>query len=181
LSDRTVAARYAKALFIVTERRKETVAALADLLGVGVMLAPDSRLARFFASPEVRLSDKRELLRRALEKRAVRAVGAFMDLLLLKKRLRDLRAIVTAFEALVESSQGIQRAHLVSAVPFDRAELARLQERLEAHTHARIKLSTEVDAQLIGGAHVRIGDRVIDRSVRTLLGAIAARLHETSV
>jgi F-type H+-transporting ATPase subunit delta len=181
VNDRTVAARYAKALFIVTERRKETVAALADLLAVGAMLAPGSRLARFFASPEVRLPDKRELLRRALEKRAVRAVAEFMDLLLRKKRLRDLPIIVTEFEALVQSSQGIQRAHLVSAVPFSRAELARLQERLEAHTHAKIELSTEVDAQLIGGAQVRIGDRVIDRSVRTLLGAVAARLHETSV
>ena len=181
MNDTTVAARYAKALFIVTERRKETVAALADLLAAGAMLAPDSRLARFFASPEVRLPDKRELLRRALEQRAVPAVTEFLDLLLRKKRLRDLPMIVTSFEALVESSQGIQRAHLVSAVPFSRAELARLQERLEAQTHAKIKLSTEVDAQLLGGAQVRIGDRVIDRSVRTLLGAIGARLQEARV
>jgi len=181
LTDQTVAARYAKALFIVTERRKETVAALADLLAVGAMLAPGSRLARFFASPEVRLPDKRDLLGRALEKRAVRAVAVFMDLLLRKKRLRDLPAIVTAFEALVESSQGIQRAHLVSAVPFGKAELARLQKELEAHTHAKIKLTTEVDAQLLGGAQVRIRDRVIDRSVRTLLAAIAARLQEITV
>ena len=181
MTDKTVAARYARALFIVTERRKETVAALADLLAVGTLLAPGSRLARFFASPEVRLPDKRDLLSRALEKRAVRAVAVFIDLLLRKKRLRDLPTIVTEFEALVESSQGIQRAHLVSAVPFGKAELARLQKVLEARTHAKIKLSTEVDAQLLGGAQVRIGDRVIDRSVRTLLGAVAARLQETIV
>jgi len=181
VTDKNVAARYAKALFIVTERRKETVAALADLLAVGAMLAPGSRLARFFASPEVRLPDKRELLRRALEQRAAPAVAEFVDLLLRKKRLHELPLIVTAFEALVESSQGIQRAHLVSAVPFGPAELARLQDQLEARTHAKIKLSTEVDARLLGGAQVRIGDRVIDRSVRTLLGAVAARLHETTV
>jgi F-type H+-transporting ATPase subunit delta len=181
LTDKTVAARYARALFIVTERRKETVAALGDLLAVGTLLAPGSRLARFFASPEVRLPDKRDLLSRALEKRAVRAVAVFIDLLLRKKRLPDLPTIVTEFEALVESSQGIQRAHLVSAVPFGKAELARLQKELEARTHAKIKLSTEVDAQLLGGAQVRIGDRVIDRSVRTLLGAVAARLQETIV
>jgi F0F1-type ATP synthase delta subunit len=38
-----------------------------------------------------------------------------------------------------------------------------------------------VDADLLGGALVRIGDRVIDRSVRTLLDSIAAQLYETSV
>ena len=129
----------------------------------------------------MRLADKRELLRAALEKRAVRAVAVFVDLLLRKKRLRDLPTIVTEFEALVERAQGVQRAHLVSAVPFGKAELAKLQAQLEARTHGKIKLSTEVDARLLGGALVRIGDRVIDRSVRTLLGAIATQLHETTV
>jgi len=181
VSQGTIAARYAKALFIVTERRGETAAALAGLNALGTVLAPGTRTARFFASPEVPLPDKRELLRRALEKRASRSLAVFIDLLLRKKRLRELAAIAHEFEALVERAQGIQRAHLVSAVPFGKAELARLETALEAHTHAKIKLSTEVDARLIGGALVRIGDRVIDRSVRTLLGTIATRLHETSV
>jgi len=181
LNPSTIAARYARALFIVTERRQETAAALVDLLAMVTVLAPGSRTARVFASPEVPLSDKRDLLRRSLEHRAVRSVAVFMDLLLRKKRLRDLPAIAGKFETLVEHAQGIQRAHLVSAVPFGKAELGKLQAQLEAHTHATIKLSTEVDARLLGGALVRIGDRVIDRTVRTLLGAIATRLHETSV
>ena len=181
MRDTAIAARYSKALFIVTERRKETAAALQDLIAVGTLLTPGERTARFFASPEVRLADKRELLRAALEKRAVRAVAVFVDLLLRKKRLRDLPTIVTEFEALVERAQGVQRAHLVSAVPFGKAELAKLQTQLEARTHGKIKLSTEVDERLLGGALVRIGDRVIDRSVRTLLGAITTQLHETTV
>ena len=63
MKDTTVAARYARALFIVSERRKETAAALADLKSVAGILAPGSGAARLFASPEVRLPDKRELLR----------------------------------------------------------------------------------------------------------------------
>jgi F-type H+-transporting ATPase subunit delta len=179
--DTTVAARYARALFIVTERRKETVVALADLAALGGLLAPGSRAARFFASPEVRLPDKRALLTSMLDKRAARTVVVFMDLLLRKKRLHELATIVSEFQALVERAQGIQRAHLVSAAPFRKPELERLQAELESATRSTIKLSTEVDPELIGGALVRIGDRVIDRSVRTLLGAIAAQLHEVSV
>jgi F-type H+-transporting ATPase subunit delta len=179
--DSAVAARYAKALFITTGLRQETEAALADLAAVGTLLAPGSRMARFFASPEVRLQDKRELLRRALDGRAVRTVVVFVDLLLRKKRLHELPLIVTGYEALVERAQGIQRAQLVSAVPFSKAELARLQKQLEARLSSRIKLSATVDERLLGGALVRIGDRVIDRSVRTLLGTIATQLHETRV
>jgi F-type H+-transporting ATPase subunit delta len=179
--DAAVAARYAKALFIAAGHHKETEAALADLGAVGTLLAPGSRAARFFASPEVRLQDKRELLRRALDQRAVRSTVVFVDLLLRKKRLHELPLIVAEYETLVERAQGIQRAQLVSAVPFGQAELARLQKQLETRLSARVKLSAVVDERLLGGALVRIGDQVIDRSVRTLLGAIAARLHEVTV
>lgn len=180
-STSSIAERYARALFIVTERRRETAAALPDLGGVNALLARGSRIARFLDSPEVSPADKRELLRRALEKRVARSVVVFVDLLLRKKRLRDLPAIVTEFEALVERAQGIQRAHLVSAVPFGKAELARVQQELEASTGSRIKLTHDIDERLIGGALVRIGDRVIDRSVATLLGAIAERLRHANV
>ena len=181
MRDTTVAARYAKALFIVTEKRGEIAAALEGLLGVGQLLEPGSRAERFFASPEVRLADKRAVLKSTLDGRVARPVVVFVDLLLRKKRLGQLPTIVPEFESLVERAEGIQRAHLVSAVPFGTAELARLQQELERYTQAKVRLSTEVDPALLGGALVRIGDRVIDRSVRTLLAAIAAQLQEVSV
>ena len=177
----SIAERYARALFIVTERRGETAAALADLGGVNALLARGSRIARFLDSPEVSPADKRELLRHALEKRVARSVVVFVDLLLRKKRLRGLPDIVTEFEALVERAQGILRAQLVSAVPFGQAELARVQKELETSTGSRIKLTNDIDERLIGGALVRIGDRVLDRSVASLLAAIAERLHHANV
>jgi len=179
--DTTVAARYAKALFLITEKRGETAAALADLQAVGELLAPGSRVGRFFASPEVPLAEQRAVLASALEPRARRSVAVFVDLLLRKKRLRELPVIVTEFQALVEKSQGIQRAHVVSAVPLKKGELERLQTGLEHATRAHIRLTAEVDPELLGGAFVRIGDRVIDRSVRTLLGVIREQLQEVPV
>ena len=177
----TLAARYAKALFLVAEKRQETVAALEGLKGVGGLLAHGSPAQRFFTAPQVRLADKRAVLKSTLEPRVARAVVVFVDLLLRKKRLSDLPTIVEEFEALVEHSQGIQRAHLVSATPFGPAETERLQRELERYTESQIRLSSEVDSGLLGGALVRIGNRVIDRSVRTLLARIGEQLHEASV
>ena len=108
-------------------------------------------------------------------------VAVFLDLLLRKKRLNELNQIVSAYEALMERAQGIQRAHLVSAAPFSKADLKRLHQHLEQVTHATIKLTADVDEELLGGALVRIGDRVIDRSVRTLLRAIRDQLEAVSV
>jgi len=181
VKDVSVAGRYARALFIITERRRETVVALDDLKGVRDLLAPGSAVSSFLASPQVRLPDKRRLLGVALDGRAARSVAVFADLLLRKKRLTLLPEITREYEALVEKLQGIRRAHVVSAVPLDQADRARLHATLESYTRSQVRLTSEVDATLLGGALVRIGDRVVDRTVRTLLDSIGAQLHETSV
>ena len=181
MKDVSVGSRYAMALFLLTEKRQETVAALADLKSVRDLLAPGSRVAAFLDSPQVRMPDKRKLVSSGLEGRVSRSVAAFADLLLRKKRLDLLPDITDQYEALVEKAQGIRRAHAVSAVPLPKAERDRLHAALERTTGSKIHLTTEVDAALMGGALVRLGDRVIDRSVRTLLDSIAAHLQEASV
>ena len=181
MKDVAVASRYAHGLFIVTEKRGETVAALADLKGVRDLLAPGSAVSAFLSSPQVRLPDKRKLLSDAFGGRTVRSVATFADLLLRKKRLPLLDRITGDFEALVERAQGIRRANVVSAVPFEEAERTRLHAALERYTKAKVVLTSEVDPAVMGGALVRIGDRVVDRTVRTLLTSISLQLHETVV
>ena len=181
MRDVVVAARYARALFMITEKRSETARALEDLHALREVLSPGSRVADFFASPQVRLADKRQVLRRGFEAKVLPIVTVFVDLLLRKKRLGDFPTIVEEFEALVEQALGVRRAHLVSAVPLEANETERLHQALEKLTHSHIKLTSEVDADLLGGALVRIGDWVVDRSVRTLLDSIAQRLYEVSV
>ena len=181
MKDTTVAARYAKALFLVTEKRRETARALEDLTGLRPLLRSGGRLADFLANPQTRLPDKRELLKRVFEGRVVKIVGIFVDLLLRKKRLADFDTIVDEFEALVEKALGVTRAHVVSAVPLQAGEVERMQQVLEGWTRSHVRLTTGVDAELLGGAYVRIGDRVIDRSVKTLLASIEKQLMEVNV
>ena len=181
MRDTTVAARYAKGFFLFTEKRKETARALADLNVLREVLKPGSPAERFLASPVVLPAEKRKALEQSLGNRVLKGVLIFLDLLLRKKRMHEFPVVVSEFEALVEHSQGIRRAQVVSAVPLDNAERERLHRALERLTAGTIKLETEVDPVLLGGALVRIGDRVIDRSARTLLHAMAERLEHTSV
>ncbi len=181
MQDTTVAARYARALFIVTEKRHETPAALGDLKALWGVARPGTPVGRLLATPMVLLSDKRRVLRQVLDGRLLPSVVLFVDLLLRKKRLHELESILSEFEALVERQQGIQRATVTSAVPLSEAERANLHRELERLTGKKIRLSAGVDERLVGGALVRIGDRVVDRSVRSLLGAIERQLMEASV
>jgi F-type H+-transporting ATPase subunit delta len=181
MRDTTVAGRYARGLFILTEKRGETVRALEDLKGLMALLEPGSRVGRFLASPGARPADKRKALQTGLEGRVAPTVVLFVDLLIRKKRLKEFDMVVAEFETLVEKAQGIQKAHVVSAVPLTDPERQRLHDELERTTGSKIRLTTEVDDTLVGGALVRIGDHVIDRSVATLLRAIEHQLAEVAV
>lgn len=188
--DTSVASRYAKALYLLTERTlakagtplvEQLTRTLEDVKGLAELVRPGTRLGNFLGSPQVRPADKRKVLEQGLSGRAMRSVVVFADLLLRKKRLVLIDEIAVAFEALVEKAQGVQRAEVVSAVPLLDAEVERLHRELERITRGKIRLTAAVEPDLLGGAHVRIGDRVVDRSVRTLLDAIAVQLQEVSV
>ena len=179
--DTTVAARYARALFIATEKRGETTRSLEDVKGMGEILRAGSPVRALLLSPGLSLANKRAGLKSALGGKVLPIVAVFVDLLLRKRRLIEITRVVIEFEALVEKQQGVQRAELVSAAGISDDETRRLHAALEKYTKKKIRLTATVDGALIGGALVRIGDRLVDRSVRTLLERIGEQWLEASV
>jgi F-type H+-transporting ATPase subunit delta len=108
-------------------------------------------------------------------------VASFMDLLLRKKRMGLFAAAVDEYEKQVRAWQGLQEAEAVSAVPLTEDESRRLHARLERATGLTLEFKTRVDPDLVGGLYVRIGDRVMDRSVRGLLQSLRDRLLAVSL
>jgi F-type H+-transporting ATPase subunit delta len=104
------------------------------------------------------------------------------ELLLIRKRVSYFPEISTSFTRLLEESKNIARAQVRTAVPLD-AELERkLQESLEGITGKKILLEKIVDKKLIGGVHVKIGDELLDSTIRTRLRdmkeqLLAVRVH----
>lgn len=190
IKDASVAARYARALQILTEkqaaRARQPVlpmleTALAELQGLAGLLGPGARAGKFMLDPQISPADRRRTLEQALKDRVSPGVRVFADLLLRKKRLVIIGAIAHEFQVIVERVKGLERATVVSAVALTTAERDRLHAELQRYTGKNIVLESQVDASLVGGAYVRIGDRVIDRSVKTLLTSLAHQLYEVSV
>jgi F-type H+-transporting ATPase subunit delta len=188
--DASIAGRYARALQLLTERQVARSGAplvvalertLDELQALAGLTAPGSSLGNFLLDPEISPLDRRRVLETGLKGRAMPSVQVFADLLLRKKRIGITGAIAREFKAIVERAKGLERATVVSAVPLAQAELDRLHAELERVTGKKIVLEARIEPALLGGAYVRIGDRVVDRSVKTLLESIANQLYETSV
>jgi len=190
IKDASISGRYARALQILTEKQvakagQDLVAllerTLEELQGIALIASPDTRLGKFLYDPQISPADRRKVLDQGLQGKVLPSVRVFADLLLRKKRFHMIASVAHEFQAIVERIKGLERATLVSAVPLTSAEQKRLHTELERYTGKKIVLDVQVDASLVGGAYVRIGDRVIDRSVKTLLEAIANQLYEVSV
>jgi F-type H+-transporting ATPase subunit delta len=190
IKDASVAARYARALQILTEKQAARAGrapipvleqTLEELQGLAQLLAHGTRLGKFVLDPQISPADRRRVLEQGLAQRVLPSVRVFADLLLRKKRVALLEGIAHEFQVIVERAKGLERATVVSAVRLTDGERDRLHHELERFTGKKIVLESLVDASLVGGAYVRIGDRVIDRSVRSLLGSLAQQLYEVSV
>jgi F-type H+-transporting ATPase subunit delta len=190
IKDASVASRYARALQILTDKQaakggRANIAlldqTLEELQGVSQLLAHGTRLGKFVLDPQVSPLDRRKLLEQGLKGNVLPSVRVFADLLLRKKRVGLIETIAHEFQVIVERAKGLERATLVSAVLLTEGERDRLHRELERFTGKKIVLESLVDASLVGGAYVRIGDHVIDRSVKSLLSSLAQQLYEVSV
>ena len=96
-------------------------------------------------------------------------------LLLDRRGVSLLPSISDEYDRLLDAKRGIVRAVVTSATELTDGEASALRERIEAMTGSRIELRRQVDPALIGGLTVRVGDRLVDASVR---GRLARLRHQ---
>lgn len=98
-----------------------------------------------------------------------------------KGRLSLGGSITSYFRELWDEERGIERAVVRTAVPLDDAAAAAIAQQLSASTGKQVELTSEVDPSILGGAVIRIGDRLVDGSTRTRLSALRERLRQGAV
>ena len=129
----------------------------------------------YFANSRVPLESKRALVEQALAGLDPNVMNLAL-LLLRRGRTRLAPGIAMAYQEILDKEKGIEHALVVSAVPLSAEELAEVQQKLVEITGGPVVTRTEVDEDIIGGIIVRIGDRLIDGSVRSRLIALKSAL-----
>jgi len=89
------------------------------------------------------------------------------------ERLGVVPEITAQFEALRNAHEGVVDARISSAFPLSEAQLADIVDTLRGKYGSQVKASVNVDPELIGGVSIRIGDEVMDASVRGKLAQLA--------
>ena len=97
----------------------------------------------------------------------------FLGVLAQNRRLSQLPQVIRAFRAIAAAQRGEVTAEVTSAHALSDAQLADLKAKLTAREGRTVKLSTNVDPDLLGGLVVTIGSKRLDASIRTRLNSLS--------
>ena len=171
----TAARRYAEAAFEVALRDGTVDSWRSELEGAAAALG-DERVTRLLSNPAVALEEREALVEKALSKAVSRPVLNLILLMLQRRRIEQLPRVAAEFRRLDNQRQGITQASATTAAELTPAELEALTTKLEQFTGGRVELDVAVDPSLLGGLVVRVGDRLIDVSVRGRLERLRNQL-----
>jgi F-type H+-transporting ATPase subunit delta len=161
------AKRYASAAFTVAAESGDFDVWLSTLDELArIMRMPNARIV--FTSPTVAPADKRAALDKLLPNTGP-VVRNFLHIVADRDRLDEVPGIAEALRDLVNRRRGVVMAEVTTAVPIDADMEGTLKQRLATYLNKQpdqISLRTRVDGGIIGGVVARVGDRLIDDSVR---------------
>lgn len=178
MTDRTVAKRYAKALYdIGTEQGKSEIFA-ENLNELAALLNGNQEVVTMLLNQSIQNDDKKKAINALINGMEPMVVN-FVDLVVDKNRAASLVAMCASYIELMEEQANIARAEIVSAVPLTEEQVKKIEDKFSGIVGQTVKAETSVDASLIGGVQVRIGDTVYDGSLANQLKKLNDSLKQT--
>jgi F-type H+-transporting ATPase subunit delta len=166
----TIARRYAKALLIIGKEDGQAETYGKELDGFAKMMAKEKELEQAICNPLYGASGRKKVLETVIGKVGIsKIVSSFLLLLFDKGRFDFLGDINEFYQKLADELKGVLQASLVSASELTSETVEKIRTTLSKRTGKDIILQVEQDPGLIGGIVSRIGDLVLDGSIKSQL------------
>jgi F-type H+-transporting ATPase subunit delta len=176
MRDTTIARNYAETLLALARKSE-------DLPGWGRMIDDvanavqgDDRLRKFLESPQVSADEKNAVFEKAYEDRAPRLFLRYLQRLVKNRRQMLIPEIANEYRDLVDEVEGRIHAQVTLAKPVDDEQRASIARQLSHTLGKPVVPQVRINPNILGGIIVRIGDRVMDGSVRRRLGVLRTRM-----
>lgn len=165
-----ISKRYSRALFSLAEQDKAIERYGAELDGFNELLTKLPDLGNALRNPLYPEAVKKKLFKSVAKKVKLSPImKGFLNLLIDKKRIQHLPGIREYYHKLIDEHSNIARAEVKAAVELSQDDLDQIAATLEKKIGKKIAVEFELDTSLVGGVYARIGDLVLDGSVRRQL------------
>ncbi|MDX3893708.1 F0F1 ATP synthase subunit delta [Pusillimonas sp.] len=171
----TIARPYAEALFQAAQNESANLESWSGLLNELAGLAKLEDVREALTDPRLNDAQRVELFTGLVKSPVSATARNFIELLVGNDRMLVLPEIAEQFDLLKNRFEGTALAEITSAFALSDAQVQDLVAALEKKFGLKLKPAVTVDADLIGGVRVVVGDQVLDTSVRAQL----VRMHDT--
>jgi F-type H+-transporting ATPase subunit delta len=170
-----IARRYAGAIFEIALKQNTLDRSLDDIQNIAQVFA-NRTLSYLLREPKVPAQRKETVLRKTLAPRVL-PTSLNLALLIVQRGLVEIMPhLASEFEQFVLDYRNQAIAEVTTATQIDEAQGAVVRQALERRTGKSIKLQTRIDPSILGGVIARVGDQIIDNSVRNRLHVLQQQL-----
>ncbi len=178
MSNLRVANRYASALMELTNEQKRPEIVAGDLLIVKNAIDTSRELRNVLASPVIAKEKKQAVLRDIFTKKVSELVIGYLDEIVAKGRENIIHDILKEYFTLRDEQLGIVRVTVKTSVEFSSKQEKDLRTQLEAMTKKNVEIVFSIDKTIKGGFVARLGDTVLDGSVKRQLEILKMKLKQ---
>jgi len=165
-----VARRYAKALLLIGKEDGQAENYREELDSFSVLISSSKELEQVICNPLYDAAGRKKVLQAVIEQLELSGVvRSFLLLLFDKGRIGFIESVNDFYQKLADELKGVARANLVSATELSSETIEKIRGALSKMTGKDVKLEVEQDPTLIGGIVTKIGDLVLDGSIKTQL------------
>lgn len=176
MSTLKIARRYAKSVLETAIEHKIEDVVAQDLASIEALGASSADFRAMMRSPIIDADVKISVLKEALSSSVHALTMEFLKLIINKRRGGLWREIVIEYRALLDGRNNIERVRVTSAVELSAQERSQLELALSARLKKTILATYDTDPAILGGAVVRVGDQVLDGSIRHQLHVLKDKL-----
>lgn len=176
-----VAARYAQALFDIAQDTDSITAIEGELRTVIQALDESRDFQKVIFHPQVPASVKTGIVKAIFADQISKTSFNFVCVILERRRELYLKAICEAYINLANQTRNIAEVEVTSAVDLPMVHKVNLMQALSKMTGKEIRVQYQTDPEILGGLVVRLGDRIVDASIKRQLERVRERISETQV
>lgn len=172
-----VSKTYGEALFEIAVEENKTAEMMEEVAGIVKILDENPDFDNLMKHPGISKQDKLQIIKDVFRGKASEELSGFLEIVVSKERYKDLRSIFQYFIDRVKEVSKIGVAYVTTPMELSDAQKKSVEARLLATSaYETMEMYYKVDASLIGGMVIRIGDRVVDSSIRTKLDELTKQL-----
>ena len=175
-NDQATLHSYAQALLELADARNVTDQVAGDVRDIAQIIDGDPTFARYLADPTIGHVERSAKLDHVFAGKTAAVLVAFLKLLSSKNRLGEFRGIATAFQQLLDKRAGNVDVEVTVPQEMTHDELEGVRQQISQKLGKNAHVKQKVDESIIGGLIVKVGDSLIDGSVKSQLETMKRRL-----